>query len=203
MSENLHDWVGYERTLHKLRFHQLVDECSRRGYQPKNQLIRGLLKHLGADDRYWANPLLTHISLDALGDALERTDPKGRDGEIVYNAARNWFEQEIQGILVQRLESPPRSGADLPMYLAPQDLESYLRVNGWVVIREDNRRSIWSRQGHGDVFVPKRDGPDWPSLLELALPQIARAEGKDVGDLQQEIQGILVQRLELPPKDAS
>jgi hypothetical protein len=48
---NLRDLVGYERTLHKLAYHELVDECSRRGYKPKAQLIKGLLKHLGADER--------------------------------------------------------------------------------------------------------------------------------------------------------
>jgi hypothetical protein len=111
MSDNLRDWVGYERTLHKLGFHELVEECARRGYKPKSQLIKGLLKHLGCDDRYLANPLLTVIDLNALGEALERTDPHGMDAEIIQAAAANWFEQEIQGILIQRLEAHPRNDA--------------------------------------------------------------------------------------------
>lgn len=76
---------------------------------------------------------------------------------------------------------------ELAGYLPPGDLEGYLRVTGWAVVREDSRRAIWSRNGHGQVFVPRRHGPDWPSLLELALPQIAHAEGKDVSDIESDL----------------
>jgi hypothetical protein len=102
---NLRDLVGYERTLHKLAYHEVVDECSRRGYKPKAQLIKGLLKHLGADERY-LDPLHTPINLDVLGDALERFDPRGPTQGIICDAARNWFEQEIQAAIIQRIGGP-------------------------------------------------------------------------------------------------
>jgi len=113
MTDNLRDWVGYERTLHKLPFDQLITECRSHHYLPKTMLIKGLLKHLGCDDRYLQNPLLTHVDLNALGEALDSPN-LAANLEIIVIAATNWYEQEIQNLLIQRIEHHPSRGGPPP-----------------------------------------------------------------------------------------
>ena len=65
----------------------------------------------------------------------------------------------------------------------PVDLEAYLRTFGWSRLQADARRSIWRHQSGAQVFVPAERLTDYNQLVDLAVTEIAHAEGKPEDDV--------------------